>query len=71
MHKQRVAFLAGCAPELQRQPDFGCHSNPTRHTNILRRQFWVGFGYALCLSIKYFDALPCDVFYAALFHHSA
>jgi|YelNatPaOPRAMG01_1025707.scaffolds.fasta_scaffold25234_4 hypothetical protein len=69
MHKQGIAFLAGLAPELQRKPGFGCHSNAAGLANVFCCEFRVCSGYFFGLPKQYIDPLACNLLNAALLHH--
>jgi hypothetical protein len=70
MHKQRIAFFAGLASKLKGQTGFGGHSNLAGRLDVLGCQFGVSFCYGFGLCKEYVDALPGDVFDAALLYHA-
>ena len=49
IHEERVAVLAGSAPEVYGQADFGCHGDFPRRANVAGGQLGVGLVNLVCL----------------------
>jgi hypothetical protein len=57
VHEERVAVLAGSAPEVYWQADFGCHGDFPRGAHVAAGQAWISLVNFVCLFEEYAYAL--------------